>query len=145
MKNLILSLSFLALTFAGFSQILLQEKTAEITFETELIDYGTINQYDNGVRTFHFKNTGNTPLIISEARKVCGCTIPSFPKEPILPNESGKIEVKYDTKRLGNFSKSVIIISNASTPELTLKIKGKIVSNNEQLLKVKEVPSQQHQ
>jgi len=144
MKNLFLSLSLLTLTFAGFSQILMQEKTAEITFKKELIDYGTINQNANGVRTFYFKNTGNAPLIISEARKVCGCTIPSFPKAPILPNESGKIDVKYDTKRLGNFSKSVIIISNASTPELTLKIKGTIVSNNEQLLREKKMPVKQH-
>lgn len=59
-----------------------------IEFESETLDYGTIQQGTDGVREFKFKNIGYAPLIISEARKSCGCTVPSFPKHPIKPGES---------------------------------------------------------
>lgn len=84
----------------------------EITFETQKIDYGTITQGADGERYFSFTNTGATPLVILNAQKSCGCTIPTWPKEPILPGEKAKIKVKYDTNRLGAFTKYVTITSN---------------------------------
>lgn len=96
----------------------------QITFESEVIDYGTIDQGANGERVFKFKNTGKEPLIISNAQGSCGCTTPNWPKEPIRPGESGEIKVKYDTQRVGNFEKTVTITSNAQTPTKVVKIKG---------------------
>jgi hypothetical protein len=97
----------------------------EITFETQKIDYGTIQQGANGERHFSFTNTGNVPLVISNAQKSCGCTIPTWPKEPILPGEKAQIKVKYDTKRLGNFTKYVTITSNdPKNPTIRLNITG---------------------
>lgn len=55
----------------------------QMVFETEVIDYGTIEQGSNGIREFKFTNKGHTPLIISEAKKSCGCTVPTWPKKPI--------------------------------------------------------------
>ncbi len=101
--------------------------SASIDFETEIIDYGTINQHSNGVKVFAFTNTGNAPLIISEVKTSCGCTVPTFSKEAILPGEKGEIEIKYDTKRLGAFTKTVTVLSNANQTRKTLKIKGNIV------------------
>lgn len=99
----------------------------ELTFETQKIDYGTITQGANGERYFSFTNTGNVPLIISNAKKSCGCTVPTWPKEPILPGEKGKIKVKYDTKRIGNFTKSVVITSNdPKNPTIRLNIVGEV-------------------
>ena len=98
-----------------------------IKFETEIIDYGTIEQESNGVRKFKFTNMGKSALVISEAKQSCGCTVPTPPKEPIQPGESSVIKVKYDTKRLGAFNKSVTIISNAERSSVTLKIKGVII------------------
>ncbi|PCJ23908.1 MAG: hypothetical protein COA97_10745 [Flavobacteriales bacterium] len=99
-----------------------------MTFETDVIDYGTIEQGADGVREFKFTNTGKEPLIISNARGSCGCTVPTWPKEPIKPGESSVIKVKYDTKRLGAINKSVTITSNAATPTKVIRIKGKIIA-----------------
>lgn len=100
---------------------------AEMTFETEVIDYGTINQNADGVRIFKFTNTGNQPLIISNARGSCGCTVPTWPKKPINPGEEGEIKVKYATNRLGPINKSVTVSSNATEPTKVLRIKGNVI------------------
>ena len=75
-------------------------------FETEVIDYGKIEQNADGVRVFKFKNTGKSPLIISRIQSSCGCTVPKKPKDPIMPGKDGEIEVKYATNRLGGFNKT---------------------------------------
>ena len=129
MKNI------LALFIAFFSLTLVhsQEKKPEISFEKIVIDYGTVNKGDNGVREFVFRNSGNAPLIISNVKSTCGCTIPKKPEKPILPGESEKIQVKYDTKRVGFIRKSITVTSNAaSSPTTILKIKGQVVENNQQ-------------
>lgn len=100
---------------------------AEMTFETEVIDYGTIPQNADGVRTFTFTNTGSAPLIISNAKGSCGCTVPTWPKEPINPGQTGEIKVKYATNRLGPINKSVTVNSNAATPVKVLRIKGNVI------------------
>ena len=127
--------NFLVLFIAFFDYTLVnsQEMKPEISFEKTVIDYGTINKGDNGVREFVFKNSGNAPLIISNVKSTCGCTIPKKPEKPILPGESEKIQVKYDTKRVGFIRKSITVTSNAaSSPTTILKIKGQVVDNNQQ-------------
>ena len=129
MKNfLVLFITFLSLTLVHS-----QEKKPEISFEKTVIDYGTVNKGDNGIREFVFRNSGNAPLIISNVKSTCGCTIPKKPEKPILPGESEKIQVKYDTKRVGFIRKSITVTSNAaSSPTTILKIKGQVVDNNQQ-------------
>jgi len=100
---------------------------AEMTFDSEVIDYGTISQNADGVRTFKFTNTGNAPLIISNAKGSCGCTVPTWPKQPINPGENGEIKVKYATSRVGPINKSVTVMSNATTPSKVLRIKGSVL------------------
>jgi len=97
---------------------------AEMTFTQELHDYGTIKQGADGSCEFKFKNTGKDPLIISNARGSCGCTVPTWPKEPILKGQTATIQVHYDTKRVGAFTKTVTIESNAKTATKVLTIKG---------------------
>jgi len=143
MKKALLSLSFFAFTiFAANAQteaVTVENPNApEIIFETETIDYGTIEKGSNGVREFVFTNSGKSPLIISNARGSCGCTVPTWPKEPIKPGEQGVIKVKYDTNRSGPINKSVTITSNAKTPTKVLRIKGNIIVA--QTAPVKEVP-----
>ena len=98
-----------------------------ITFDKETIDYGKIALGANGTRVFTFKNTGKSPLIISRIQSSCGCTIPKKPTAPILPGKTGEIEVKYDTKRPGGFSKMLIVFSNATEKAKRLRIKGIVV------------------
>ncbi len=104
---------------------------AEITFESELHDYGTIDYAGDGTYAFKFTNTGKEPLIISDARGSCGCTVPRWPKEPVLKGQSNFINVSYDTKRPGPFTKTVTINSNAKSPSKVITIKG-VVKSQEQ-------------
>ena len=90
-------------------------------FESEVIDYGEIAANSDGNRVFKFKNVGKSPLIISNVKGSCGCTVPTKPEEPIMPGESGEIKVKYATNRIGPFSKTVTITSNAYEPTMVLK------------------------
>ncbi len=104
---------------------------AQISFESEVHDFGTIEYLGNGKADFLFTNTGKSPLIISSAKGSCGCTVPSWPKEPIMKGKTGVINVSYDTKRVGPFTKTVTINSNANTPVKVITIKGKVLSKEE--------------
>ncbi|WP_323786829.1 DUF1573 domain-containing protein [Psychroserpens sp.] len=97
-------------------------------FEEEVIDYGNIAQNDNGVRTFKFTNRGRAPIVISKVKTTCGCTVPTYPKQAILPGESGTIDIKYATNRVGTFSKSITVISNADNAQKKLRIKGNVIA-----------------
>lgn len=124
MKKLIAVLFLGMMSLGLYAQ---DKKVAKIEFKTELIDYGTIEKGADGVRVFEFTNTGNAPLIISNVKSTCGCTVPKKPKEPIMPGETGEIEVKYDTNRVNPIRKTITVISNAERPTVALKIKGLVV------------------
>jgi hypothetical protein len=111
----------------------------EIVFETDVHDFGTIKNGGNGVYEFKFKNTGNEPLIITNAAGSCGCTVPTWPKEPIKKGETGIIKVSYDTKRVGGFTKTVTLTSNAKTATKVLTIKG-VVEPGEPVVKEQTMP-----
>lgn len=128
MKKALLSLALIFGAFIG-SEAIAQEvpNGAKIEFMKEVHDYGTIENGANGQCTFEFKNTGNAPLIISNAKGSCGCTVPSWPREPIAPGQTATISVKYDTKRPGAINKSVTITSNATNaPTKVIRIKGSV-------------------
>ena len=122
--------AILIILFIGFSMNAQDNKVAKIEFKTTVIDYGDITKGSNGIRVFEFTNTGDAPLVISKVNSSCGCTIPSWTKDPIAPGGSGKIEVKYDTKRVGPIRKTVTVSSNAETPNVALKIKGKVLGES---------------
>ncbi len=122
MKKLLSILAFVAI-FAAMTNA---QTGAVMTLDNTEIDYGTITQGAEPLRLFTFKNTGTEPLIISNAQGSCGCTVPVWPKEPILPGETSKIEVRYDTNRVGPFQKTVTLTTNEATPSKTLTIKGTV-------------------
>ncbi len=106
-------LTILPLLLAIFTLPALAQDTEEasgpaMTFEATTIDYGVIEQGSDRVRIFKFENTGTEPLIITKAKGSCGCTVPTYPKEPVLPGETGEIKVEYDTNRVGPFTKTVL-------------------------------------
>lgn len=104
---------------------------AGMLFETETIDYGTIAHNADGKREFVFTNNGNKPLIITNAVGSCGCTVPTFPKAPIAPGAKAVINVKYATDRVGAFTKTVTVTSNAEgQPSKTLTIKGTVLPDD---------------
>ncbi|MFC2102020.1 DUF1573 domain-containing protein [Bacteroidota bacterium] len=100
----------------------------EITFEKTVHDYGTIVKGSDGTCEFTFTNSGKEPLILSKPISSCGCTVPTWPKEPILPGKSDVIKVTYNTKNIGPINKTVTVYSNAQTNRVMLSIKGKVVA-----------------
>ncbi len=99
-----------------------------LTFVTETIDYGSVEKNTDGNRSFVFTNTGKKPIVITSVKGSCGCTVATKPNKPIMPNETAKIGVKYDTKRLGVFSKTITVSSNANETKKILRIKGNVLS-----------------
>lgn len=101
---------------------------AGMVFENETIDYGTIPHNADGKREFVFVNNGNKPLIIESTQGSCGCTVPSKPEGAIAPGSKGVISVKYATDRVGAFTKTVTVKSNATGQETkVLTIKGTVL------------------
>lgn len=105
---------------------------AVISFESDVIDYGTIEHNADGNREFKFTNTGTEDLIIQHCQGSCGCTVPECPRDVYAPGESGIIKVKYATNRVGNFQKNVTVNSNATNSPVKLTIKGKVNAPAEQ-------------
>ena len=103
---------------------------AKMEFKQETIDYGELNKGADGVRVFEFTNTGDQPLVISDVKSSCGCTVPEKPTAPIAPGAVGTIKVKYDTNRVGPIRKTITVYSNAEEPVKAIKIKGKILDPN---------------
>ena len=127
MKKILLFTGLLFLVTNLFSQ----EKLAVIKFTETIIDYGIIENGEDGNRTFTFKNTGNSPLVFTRIFSSCGCTIPKKPEKPVMPGESGEIQVSYDTKRTGIFQKAITVRSNAKTANVMLRIKGEVLPEPE--------------
>ncbi|WP_407557391.1 DUF1573 domain-containing protein [Winogradskyella sp. 4-2091] len=123
---LVFTLSFFSVAPTEFHKY--DTKVAIMKFETEVINYGTIIQNSEGKRLFTFTNTGDAPLFITKVKTSCGCTVPNYSKAPIQPGDQGELEIKYDTKRLGAFTKTITVTSNAEGGNKILKIKGNIVA-----------------
>lgn len=98
----------------------------EISFEKLVHDYGVVAYGGDGVCTFKFTNTGKEPLILQQPQSSCGCTVPSWPKEPVLPGASDVIQVTYNTKKVGPINKTITVKSNAKSNTVVLKITGKV-------------------
>lgn len=100
-----------------------------IQVDKDVHDYGTIPQGGNGECTFTVTNIGDAPLILTNCKGSCGCTVPKCDTEPIKPGGKTVVTVRYDTKRVGAINKSVTISSNATNePEKTVRIKGTVLA-----------------
>lgn len=127
MKKLLFTIALLTGVFAyTFAQTSASETAPVMSFEKTVHDYGTINKNADGKCEFKFTNTGREPLILSKPRSNCGCTVPDWPQEPIMPGQSNKIVVTYDTSKPGPINKQVTVISNAVNSPVVLQIKGMV-------------------
>lgn len=133
MKKLVL---LSALMLLSISTLFSQAKPAaagsvtdgpDIEFVAETHDFGMVPINGDATCEFKFKNTGNAPLVLSNVRASCGCTVPVWPKEPIAPGETASIKVKYTTVQRPNvINKSIVVSSNASRNTIVLRIKGEV-------------------
>lgn len=106
---------------------IIDPNAAVMTLEQETVDYGDIMKNADGLRVFKFKNTGKSPLKLVNVQSSCGCTVPSYPKEDIMPGETSKIEVKYNTANPGRFTKSITVTTNGNPEKVVLRIKGNVI------------------
>jgi hypothetical protein len=126
-----LNLFFVLIFLSISSTFLIAQAPAEVqgpvmTFESMIVDYGDIEQNSEPLRVLKFTNTGTEPLVVSNARGSCGCTVPTWPKQPIMPGESSQLEIRYDTKRLGGINKTVTLTTNEGTESHVIKVIGTI-------------------
>jgi len=129
-------LLFIALTFVMSMQLSAQDKKTintnpnapVISYESNVVDYGDILKGSEGIKYFTFTNGGVEPLIISNVRSSCGCTVPEYPRAPIGPGQESKIKIKYNTHRVGPFRKTITIYSNVEGGEVIVTVKGRVLA-----------------
>jgi len=102
----------------------------KIVFNKTVQDFGELAQNAPAMCKFKFYNKGKSPLIVSNVTVSCGCTVPSWSNAPVMPGDSGVIQVKYSTAATGVIDKLVTVFSNATQIPLSLHLKGKVVKNN---------------
>ena len=134
MKKLLLSLALVT----GFTVVNAQnvkavdapktENSTNVTidFVSKVVDYGMIEHNADGARKFVFTNNGTEPLLIKNAKGSCGCTVPTWPREAIAPGATAEIGVKYATNRVGKFTKTITLTTNASKKPVILTVKGEV-------------------
>ncbi len=100
---------------------------ARMAFEKKIHLFGTLQAGDEAVCAFVYTNVGNAPLVVSEVKATCGCTVPQWSKEPLMPGATDTIRVRYDTERRGRFNKVVTVHSNAvDHPHVDLMLRGTV-------------------
>jgi hypothetical protein len=148
MKQLLIAIALLSLTTVVSAQSSKTEKQqntstssapkkntgqkvrkSSLAFDSLVIDYGVITKGSSGETVFRFKNTGKDPIILTDVNAPCGCTVPEWTKEPVFPEKTGEIKVKYDTNRIGYFNKTISVKSNKNPDvPIVLTIKGEVVN-----------------
>jgi hypothetical protein len=140
MKKMIVFVTMMCVAFVGFAQEEVKDRNkGEMKFEHTRHDFGVFAQ-DTAVVTheFVFTNVGKSPLIIHQANASCGCTVPEYTLEPIMPGEKGKITVTYNGKgrRPGVFRKSITIHNNGKQTPVRIYIEGEMIGEE---LPIREV------
>ncbi|MFN5705255.1 MAG: DUF1573 domain-containing protein [bacterium] len=105
-----------------------ETKLPKFEFASESYDFGKIKQGEKVKFSFKFKNTGSTPLIISSASASCGCTVPSYPEDPIAPGAEALIDVEFDSNgKMGMQTKTVTLVANTIPNTKVLYLRGEIL------------------
>ncbi len=136
MKKVIYLLGIMLLMAgAAMAQDAKTQSGPEIEFEKTVHDYGDVPYNGDGQCEFRFTNTGTEPLLVLKPKSSCGCTVSTWPQDPILPGKSEVIKVTYRTNRVGNFDKKVTVTSNAvQNPTVVLRIKGRVLDQSTETL-----------
>ena len=109
------------------AQINLNPNAPTVDFKEESYNFGDVSEGPQITHEFKFTNNGKEPLVLSNVKASCGCTTPSWPKDPVLPGKEATILVTYNTQgRPGHFNKTVTITSNASAPSKVITITGTV-------------------
>ncbi|PKQ70152.1 DUF1573 domain-containing protein [Raineya orbicola] len=111
-----------------------EQPKASIKFEVTEYNFGEINEGEKVKYAFKFTNDGKNPLIIQDAKPSCGCTVPTYSKEPVAPGGSGEIIAEFDSNgRPGEVNKTITITANTEPTTTVLYLKGKVKGKNPQM------------
>ncbi len=128
MKKIVLTICLLVCSMAtAFAQSADGQKQAEIKFDKTVINFGKFSEASPKVSgVFTFTNTGDAPLIINQAVASCGCTVPEYTKQPVLPGQKGEIKVTYNGtgKFPGPFKKSITVRTNGKVEMTRIYVEG---------------------
>ncbi len=97
-----------------------------IVFNKTVHDFGKLIQGPPAGCEFKFYNKGKSPVVLSDVTASCGCTVPSWSKTPVMPGDSGTIQVIYSTEETGTIDKVISVYSNATKMPVTLKLQGRV-------------------
>ncbi len=101
--------------------------TTEMSFEETEYDFGTVVEGEKVRHVYKFTNTGEEPLVISDAKGSCGCTVPEWPREPIAPGKSGQVTVEFNSRnKRGDKNQKVTITANTNPPQTFIYLKGTV-------------------
>jgi hypothetical protein len=127
-KIMMICAVILGFTFVARTASAQDSQKPEFKFNEEKHDFGKIPQGTPVTTVFTFTNVGQDPLIITDVRPTCGCTIADFTKTPVKPGDSGTIKITYNAAFAAPFTKTIVVTSNASTPVKNLIIVGEVVA-----------------
>ncbi|TWI97693.1 uncharacterized protein DUF1573 [Mucilaginibacter frigoritolerans] len=126
MKKLLLVCAvILGFAFTASAQ---DNEKAEFKFNEEKHDFGKIPQGTPVTTVFEFTNIGKEPLILTEVKPTCGCTIADYTKTPVKSGEKGLIKITYNAAVAAPFNKTIVVTSNAKTPQKYLNIVGEVIA-----------------
>ena len=121
-------LFFIAAAFIVTAGATAQTKPDDVAkFNTNKYDFGKVKQNVPAVYSFEITNTSDKPLVIENAHATCGCTVPEYQKDPILPGKSAKIKVQYNAANGGQFDKTVFVKFAGVNEEKSLGITGEVL------------------
>ncbi len=145
-KNILFNVMALLIVFGVNAQNAEQEpvnpNAPVLSIDKLVYDYGTIYQHADGNGYFVYTNTGKEPLIFSRVKSSCGCTVPKWSRQPLLPGQSDTLKVRYDTKKIGSFHKAITITSNATEDRVVIKVKGKVIPEPSEGMPLKNVDNE---
>jgi len=140
--SLVMTLFMVSFSFAQVAEEELSDFTTTMEFEEETFDFGTIVSGEKVSFFAEFKNTGDSPLVIKSAKGSCGCTIPQWPKEPIMPGETSQMLIEFNSKgKQGKTTKRVTITANTEPAQTFLTITGEIEKDETAIATEKEESS----
>jgi Protein of unknown function (DUF1573) len=128
MKQLLQILLFLApLSCTCFGQ---KPVHPGIEFDSLCYDFGNLEKGNKAICSFTFQNKDEVSVLITNVKASCGCTVPSWPKKPFLPGESGSISIRYNTQITGSFQKTIYIHTSRNPQPIALMVKGSVHKKN---------------
>lgn len=131
MKTVLFTIMICGSAFFAKGQQLVAQNASfadpQAKWDKTVIDLGKVKHNVPAVAEFQFTNVGGAPLVITEVKPACSCTVPNYSKDPVGPKQKGVIKAQYDAARLGQFSKTVTVHSNTEGGMEVLTFKGEVV------------------